>query len=125
MPAVSAASACSSPPSSVIKAGVERWVLETKERREVCPLSHAQRKPLAKAGSVVATPALVPSDAQQWMCAAVSGAVKPKNDTMICIVSAVGSRTTATVPAPGELMGGRQPTGKPPRPPSDADEVIE
>jgi hypothetical protein len=43
---------------------------------------------------------------QQWMCAAVSGVVKPKNDAMICIVWAVGSSTTATLPAPGELLGG-------------------
>jgi hypothetical protein len=40
------------------------------------------------------------------MCAAVSGAVKPKNPAMICIVSAVGASTTSAVPAPGELLGG-------------------
>jgi hypothetical protein len=57
--------------------------------------------------SVVATPTLVPNIVwQQWICAAISGVVKPKNDAMICIVSAVGSSTTATEPAPGEVLGG-------------------
>jgi hypothetical protein len=60
----------------------------------------------------MATPTFVPSGPQQWMCAAVSGAVKPKNPAMICIVSAVGSSTTTAVPAPpprdtGPLVLGR------------------
>jgi hypothetical protein len=46
------------------------------------------------------------TDWQQWMCAAISGVVNPKNDARICIVSAVGSSTTVTLPAPGELLGG-------------------
>src|SRR5258708_14549198 len=58
------------------------------------------------AGTVVATPAFVPSGAQQWMCAAVSGVVKPKNDAIICSVCAVGSSTTTAVPTPGETTGG-------------------
>src|SRR4051794_38292715 len=43
---------------------------------------------------------------QQWMCAAVSGVVKPKNAARIDIVWAVGSSTTVTAPAPGEPLGG-------------------
>jgi hypothetical protein len=35
---------------------------------------------------VVATPTLVPSGAQQWMCAIVSFDVKPLNVALICIV---------------------------------------
>src|SRR5713226_7786831 len=58
------------------------------------------------AGSVVATPAFVPSGAQQWMCAAVSGVVKLKNAAFTCIVCAVGSSTTTASPAPGETTGG-------------------
>jgi len=55
---------------------------------------------------VVATPALVPSGWQQWIWAAVSFDVNPKNDARICNVFAVGSSTTDTVPEPAGLTGG-------------------
>src|SRR5260370_35588320 len=59
-----------------------------------------------KAGTGGAAPAFVPSGGQQWIGAAVSGVVKPKNPAIICIVCAVGSSTTTAVPAPGEATGG-------------------
>ena len=58
------------------------------------------------AGTVVATPAFVPSGAQQWMCAATSFDVKPLKVALICIVWAVGSSTTVARPVPGEATGG-------------------
>src|SRR2546423_7482057 len=58
------------------------------------------------AGTAVATGALVPSGAQQWMCAAVSLEVKPLNVTLIWIVWAVGSSTTVARPVPGETTAG-------------------
>src|SRR5258708_6573896 len=58
------------------------------------------------AGTVVATPTLVPSGAQQWMCAATSLEVKPLNVALICIVWAVGSSTMVARPVPGEATVG-------------------
>ena len=43
---------------------------------------------------------------QQWMCAALSGDVRPLNVALISIVLAVVSRTTVTKPIPAGLMGG-------------------
>jgi hypothetical protein len=43
---------------------------------------------------------------QQWMCAAMSGDVKPLNVTLTCNVWAVGSNTTDAEPIPGEAFGG-------------------
>jgi hypothetical protein len=57
-------------------------------------------------GEAARDQAFVPSGAQQWMCAAVSGVVRPKKDAITWSVCAVGSSTTTTVPAPGEATGG-------------------
>src|SRR5689334_20356772 len=43
---------------------------------------------------------------QQWMCAIVSGVVRPLNVTLICIVWAIGSSTTDADPVADELTGG-------------------
>src|SRR5260370_3538267 len=58
------------------------------------------------AGTVVATPAFVPSGAQQWMCAALVIDVKPLNVAFTCSVWAVESSTTVARPVPGEGTGG-------------------
>jgi len=55
---------------------------------------------------VVATMALVPSGAQQWMCAAVVFEVNPLNVALTCNVWAVGSSTTVAKPVPAGLTGG-------------------
>jgi len=58
---------------------------------------------------VVATPTVAGEpgdDWQQWMCAAVSGVVRPLNVAAICIVLAVGSNTIVARPVPGEPVGG-------------------
>jgi hypothetical protein len=54
----------------------------------------------------VATPTLVPSGAQQWMCAATVFEVKPLNVTLSCSVWAIGSSTTVAKPVPAGLTGG-------------------
>src|SRR5262249_42994369 len=61
-----------------------------------------------KVGIVVATNiAFVPAGAQQWMWAALSGVVKPLNDTLISIVFAVGSSVIVARPVPfGDTTGG-------------------
>src|SRR5262245_17813586 len=50
--------------------------------------------------------ALVPSGAQQWMCAALVFEVNPLNVALTCIVWAVGSSTTVAKPVPAGLTGG-------------------
>jgi hypothetical protein len=45
---------------------------------------------------------LVPSGAQQWMCAATSLEVKPLNVTLIWSVCAAASNITVARPVPGE-----------------------
>jgi hypothetical protein len=50
--------------------------------------------------------ALVPSGAQQWMCAAVVFEVNPLNVALISNVWAGGSSTTVAKPVPAGLTGG-------------------
>lgn len=63
------------------------------------------RGKFVNAGTMVATPALVPSGAQQWMCAATSGDVKTLKLALISSVLAVVSSLRVTKPVPGELTG--------------------
>ena len=61
------------------------------------------RGKFGNAGTMVA--ALVPSGAQQWMCAATSGDVKTLKLALISSVLAVVSSLRVTKPVPGELTG--------------------
>src|SRR5262245_19385574 len=56
-------------------------------------------------GVVVATPALTPGGAQQWMCAMVLGLISPLKLTSTRSTFPAGSSSTSTGPVPVELFG--------------------
>src|SRR5436190_2120863 len=61
---------------------------------------------LGNVGTVVATPALSPGGAQQWMCAIVLGLTRSLNVTSTRRRCALGSSATSAVPVPDESFGG-------------------
>src|SRR6266581_385375 len=74
---------------------------------EVTPRGNPKNPSTAgNAGIVVATPALAPTGAQQWMCAALVIEVKSLNVALTVSVSAVGSSTIVARPVPGDTTEG-------------------
>src|SRR6266540_4602396 len=73
---------------------------------EVTPRGNPKNPSTAgNAGIVVATPALAPTGAQQWMCAALVFEVKSLNVALTCSVWATGSSTIVARPVPGDATG--------------------